>query len=82
MIVYYLINIELGNGVESIGSYVFYSCDRLESVIIGGSVESIGSYAFTFCSRLTIFCEEESKPSGWDSDWNYDNRPVVWGYKG
>jgi len=45
-------------------------------------VTSIGSYAFFGCSSLTIYCEATSKPSGWYSDWNYSNRPVVWGYQG
>ena len=33
------------------------------------------------CSSLKIYCEAESKPEGWDSSWNRDDRPVVWGYK-
>ena len=49
-------------------------------------VTSIGSYAFYNCSKLTIYCEAESKPSGWDDGWNIlyniDCAPVVWGYKG
>jgi len=27
---------------------------------------------------LTIYCEAESEPSGWSSNWNDDNRPVYW----
>ncbi|MBR2375424.1 MAG: leucine-rich repeat protein [Clostridia bacterium] len=27
---------------------------------------------------MIIYCEAESKPSGWDSNWNWDNHPVVW----
>jgi hypothetical protein len=38
------------------------------------------SYVFNYCSRLQIFCEAESKPSGWDSSWNYYGRPVYWNY--
>ena len=35
------------------------------------------------CTSLeTIYCEAESQPSGWDSEWNGCNAQVVWGYKG
>ncbi len=54
----------------------------IPSVYSGKAVTSIGNYAFDDCSSLTIYCEAESQPSGWDSNWNSSNRPVVWGYKG
>jgi len=69
------------DGVTSIGSYAFIDCDSLTSVIIPDSVTSIGYCAFANCFSITIYCEVASEPSGWDSDWNSSNRPVVWGYK-
>jgi hypothetical protein len=45
-------------------------------------VTSVGEGAFYECPSLTIYCETTSQPSGWDSYWNYSNRPVVWGYTG
>ena len=75
-----LTSIEIPNSVTSIGVYAFYSCDSLTSIEIPNSVTSIGNSAFYYCDSLTIYCEAESKLSGWHSDWNYDNRPVVWGY--
>ena len=77
-----LTSIVIPDSVTSIGNYAFYGCSSLPSIVIPDSVASIGNYAFRYCSRLTIYCEAESKPSGWDYDWNCDNRPVVWGYKG
>ena len=71
-----------GLPVTSIGDYAFFECFGLTSIIIPDSVTSIGVEAFYNCSNLTIYCEAESKPDGWSSEWNYDNRPVVWGYKG
>ena len=68
--------------LESIGSYAFVSCTSLTSITIPDSVTSIGSYAFSGCTSLTIYCEAESKPSGWNTNWNYSNCTVVWGYKG
>ena len=68
--------------VTSIESYAFSDCSSLTSIVIPFSVTSIESYAFSGCSSLTIYCEAEEQPVGWDANWNPDNRPVVWGYKG
>jgi len=76
-----LTSMVIPESVTSIGGYAFKNCSSLTSVVIPDSVTSIGSYAFAYCSKLTIYCEAESQPSGWDEDWNYSNRPVVWGYK-
>ena len=76
-----LTSIEISSGVTSIGEYAFQYCKSLTSIEIPSSATSIGKEAFRGCSSLTIYCEAESEPSGWSSDWNYDNRPVVWGYK-
>ena len=83
-----LTSIVIPNSVTSIGNSVFSACSKLTSVVIPNSVISIGYEAFSNCPSLTIYCEAESKPSGWVSNWNcYDfysnkNLPVVWGYKG
>ena len=63
--------------LNTIGYFAF-SSGRLTSINIPSSVTTIKSSAFLGCSRLTIYCEASSKPSGWDSDWNYSNCPVVW----
>ena len=75
-------SIVIPDSVTSIGKVAFYGCRSLTSVVIPDSVKSIGEWAFYYCTSLTIYCEAESEPSGWDSDWNYSDRPVVWGYKG
>ena len=64
--------------VTSVGSYAFSECNSLTSITIPGSVTSINNYAFYNCRSLTIYCEVTSKPSGWNSNWNYNNYPVVW----
>ena len=56
----------------------FRGCTSLKSVTIGSSVTAIGSYAFRGCTSLTIYCEATEQPSGWNSNWNYSNRPVYW----
>ena len=79
---YSLKAITIPNSVTSIGNWAFSHCSSLTSIFIPNSVTSIGEHAFVVCSSLTIYCERIAKPSGWNSNWNYDNRPVVWGYKG
>lgn len=74
-------SIEIPTSVTSIGSYTFSKCSSLESIFIPSSVISIGEYSFYECSSLTIYCEASSQPSGWNSNWNYSNRPVTWGWK-
>ena len=64
--------------VTSIGEYAFSGCTLLTSITIPDSVTSIGQYAFDNCTALTIYCEAASKPSGWNSNWNYSDCPVVW----
>ena len=62
----------------SIGDRAFRNCSGLTEITIPDSVTSIGDYAFEDCSGLTIYSETASKPSGWNSNWNNSNCPVVW----
>ena len=48
-----ILRVSIGDGVSSIGSYAFWGCYNLETVMIPSSVDSIGSYAFSNCSSLT-----------------------------
>lgn len=75
-----LTNVEMPVGVTSIGKNAFDNCKMLASVTMPDSVTSIGENAFRGCKKLTIYCEAESQPSGWDRDWNVDSCPVVWGH--
>ena len=59
---------------------VFEDCTSLTSIIISKGVNNIGYKVFSYCPNLTIYCEVKSKPSGWDSNWNASNCPVVWNY--
>ena len=83
---YNLRSIVIPSSVTSIGSGAFYHCDNLTSVFIPSSVTNIGKKAFSVSSsnyeNLTIYCEAESKPSGWNDGWKLAGTPVVWGYKG
>ena len=78
-----LTSIKIPDGVTNIGDSTFRNCDSLTSITIPNSVTSIGFRAFSSCYSLeTIYCEAESQPSGWDSDWKYGYyAEVVWNYK-
>ena len=73
-----LTSITIPDSVTSIGSYAFENCTSLTSITIPDSVTSIGSYAFINCTLPIIYCEAESKPIGWNYQWNYSSYPVVW----
>ena len=74
-----LASINIPESVTAIGDSAFYGCSALASINIPEGVTSIGRYAFDGCSSLTICCQAQSNPSGWDKDWNPSYRPVVWG---
>ena len=73
-----LMEVIIPDYVTSIGGYACSGCSGLASITIPNSVTSIGNFAFLGCSGLTIYCEATSKLSGWNSDWNNSNCPVVW----
>lgn len=79
-------SVVIPNNVKSIGTYAFGNCTSLTSIVIPSSVTSVGDMAFANCTSLTIYCEAGSKPSGWDTYWDFCNTyyiiPIVWGYKG
>ncbi len=52
-----LINVVIGNLVESIGEEAFQGCTGLESITIGSGVATIGAKAFNYCNSLqTVTC--------------------------
>ncbi|MCQ2743043.1 MAG: leucine-rich repeat domain-containing protein [Bacilli bacterium] len=71
--------VTIPSSVTKIGVNAFFECSTLKSIFIPKTVTSIAEYAFFGCSSLTIYCEAEEKPAGWNDDWNHDNRPVHWG---
>ena len=77
------------NTIKSIGDNAFGGCS-LQKIYLPISVVTMGKNVFVeennidaeFNEDLTIYTEYDSKPDGWANEWNSDNRPVVWGYKG
>lgn len=74
-----LTSVTIADGIlRNIGYEAFKNCGSLTSITIPSSVASVGSDAFAGCGSLTINCVAAEKPSGWASDWNSSDRPVVW----
>lgn len=58
----------------------FYDYDNLTEIVIPDGVTMVGSDVFYGCRALTVYCEAESQPSGWNSDWN-SGCSLVWDCK-
>ena len=64
--------------VTYIGPYAFAN-SNLTAIIIPMTLTNIDTYAFSGCTSLSVYTEQTSRPSTWNSNWNPTNRPVVWG---
>ena len=71
-------NIVISN-ISEIKPYAFYGCSSIKTVVIKEDVINVGVAAFGYNDLLTIYCEAESKPDGFDYDWNPIFHPVYWG---
>jgi hypothetical protein len=82
-------DLTIGNNVQKIGTSAFSSCLALRSIFIPQSVVKMSNNVFYDTDNiyggmnLTIYCEIDRQPSGWESAWNYcfpSQLPVEWGY--
>lgn len=71
-------SIKLSNSLTSIGKDAFLSNTGLGEIVIPKSVTTIGNRAFGGCHSLTVFCEAENQPSGWDANWHNSAPTVYW----
>jgi|GEM_PF-2297051 Listeria/Bacterioides repeat len=62
--------LQIPGTVIEIGARAFYGCSILLSVYIPLSVIRIHAYAFYGCNLNSISVAAETKPEGFDSDWN------------
>lgn len=63
--------------VQVIANDAFANCKSLAQITLGVEVASVGSNAFLNCACLTVYCEANAVPSGWDGLWNVSNCAVV-----
>lgn len=47
-----IVDLELGEGVISIGEYAFYKCTNLENVTFSNTLERIEAYSFAYCTKI------------------------------
>ena len=85
-------NFYIPNNITYIAGGAFAGCTSLKTIFIPISVTLLGSpsvaYAtktFWGCSDLIIYCEADSKPVNWETNWNVynennDTLTVKWGY--
>ena len=50
---YYIVDVNISDGIVCVPDYAFQNCDYLESVTLGKDIKSIGKEAFRECVRLT-----------------------------
>lgn len=53
----------------------------LTDIIIPKNVKSIKEKIFFDCKNITVNCEVNKKPKGWDDNWNYLVKNVRYGEK-
>lgn len=80
-----LIDIHIPKSVTYLDSFTFSGCSNLVALTIPHSVTTMNSHVITRegCPCVVVYCEAESKPTGWNNNWNGSNgifgTPVVWG---
>ena len=80
---YNLAEIAIPNTVTVISDFAFLSTN-INKLVIPKSVTTVESGVFGEDEiedlQLTVYCEAESKPDGWNSNWNKAGATVVWGF--
>lgn len=66
-----LTELDIPEGVVSIGRYAFYYCTSLETVYIPTTVEHIGSYAFLGSEKVRAYFRSDTLPRELDPDWDH-----------
>ncbi len=73
-----LTHIDMPSTLTTIEDYAFAALSSLTKIVIPQNVTTIGSRAFMSSDKLTIYSEVETQQQGWDSLWNFEDRPVYW----
>lgn len=71
--------LKISSALSYIGKWAFTESNLKGNIYLPSTLATIKNGAFSDCDIDTIYTEKTSKPSSWDSEWNCENRPVVWG---
>ncbi|MBQ9743505.1 MAG: leucine-rich repeat domain-containing protein [Clostridia bacterium] len=74
--------ITVGKGVTTIGDGAFKYCTSLIYLYIPTNVTEVGvDVVFFNAYYVQVYCQAESKPDGWNDEWNSYGAPVIWGHE-
>ncbi|MCX4363192.1 MAG: leucine-rich repeat protein [Clostridia bacterium] len=66
--------------VTAIGAGAFAGNTTIKTLVIPSTVTTVEENAFKGCTNLTVKTPHASKPSGWNNNFNPDNRPIEYGH--
>ncbi len=70
--------VELPNELTRIGHMAFHNCRSLKEIKIPENVTTIEGCVFMGCKNLVVYCDALECPVGWDSEWDYEVKEVLW----
>ncbi len=62
-------NVTFGDSVTVIDKNSIYQCPNIDKLYVPSSVESMGDTIANGINGTTIYCEAQSKPVGWSTEW-------------
>ena len=69
------------DGTKGIGvGLPYYIIQEVKKIYLPKSVKFISKGAFSYCNSAKFYCEAQSKPATWITDWCPSGCLVVWGY--
>lgn len=70
-----------GKSVVGVAPWALSGCNSFNAIAIPDSIVTMGNDVFKNCTNLvSVFCEAESMPDGWNAEWlNGCSATVYWG---
>jgi len=73
-----LVTVNIPDSVNEIEDRAFENCSSIARVYISQNIARVGNHVFSGAEKVEIFTGLPVRPSGWQTQWNPDNRPVTW----
>ena len=71
-------SLAVNENTEFIAEGSIKSLAKLKSVIVSDNVKVVGKAAFNANSRFAVYSKDDSKPEGWDYEWNLVDGNTYW----